>query len=237
MENDYNTLISWINEANSIIVLTGAGISTESGIPDFRSQGGIYQNDNPFFRETLENDYQRFYQFCKEFFLKFNDCQPNQAHKVLAKWEKAGLIDAVITQNVDGLHQKAGSENVIELHGTMETASCMKCRKEADIIDFFEEESCHYCDGLLRPNIVLFGDPLPRQELNRAFDLSEKADLFIVIGSSLEVMPANQLPFLSNAKRVLINKESIQQIDQFDKFLKGSAGEIMNKLFMLFNNS
>ncbi|MEJ6951982.1 SIR2 family NAD-dependent protein deacylase [Natronospora cellulosivora (SeqCode)] len=230
IRKEIESLAKWIKEANSIVILTGAGASTESGIPDFRSQGGIYESENPLFRKTLENDYQGFYDFCMKFFHQFRDCQPNQVHKLIAKWEKEGLVDVVITQNVDNLHQKAGSKNVIELHGTMETASCITCEESAPIEDFFDKKPCHICDGRLRPNIVLFGDPLPQDELNRAFKLSQEADLYIVIGSSLEVMPANQLPFLSNAKKVLINKESIHQIADFDLFLKGSAGEIMNNL-------
>ncbi|MFW6035185.1 MAG: SIR2 family NAD-dependent protein deacylase [Halothermotrichaceae bacterium] len=224
------TLVSWINEADSAVVLTGAGVSTESGIPDFRSENGIYQKQNAFYVSTLENEYDRFHNFCKTLFGKYDNCKPNKAHRVFSKWEAKGLLDAVITQNIDGLHQQAGSQNVIELHGTMQKASCMDCGKPAQIKDFFERKKCQSCQGKLRPDIVLFGDQLPKEQLNKAFALCQKADLVIVVGTSLEVVPASELPFLSRGRKVLVNKEKLRKERLFDLTLYGSAGDILESV-------
>ncbi len=230
MNRKIEKLVSWIKESKSVVILTGAGISTESGIPDFRSQGGLYETINPFHISTLKDDYESFHEFCLSTFLKYNDCHPNQAHQILAKWEDEGLVEAVITQNVDSLHQKGGSTNVIELHGTMVGARCMNCDSPAEIEDFIEKKVCSSCNGRLRPNIVLFGDPLPEDALNRAFTLCTKSDLVIVIGSSMEVMPACDLPFLTSGRKVLVNKDHISKEDRFDLRLHGSASDILGQV-------
>ncbi|QTL98648.1 NAD-dependent protein deacylase [Iocasia frigidifontis] len=225
--HDKERLASWIKGAKSMVVLTGAGISTESGIPDFRSKNGLYQKQNAFYRSILENEYDRFYGFCKDLFGKYGDSQPNAAHEIMAKWEDESYVSAVITQNIDGLHQKAGSRNVLELHGTMNRASCMDCGKPAPARDFYEKIGCQYCGGRLRPDIVLFGDQLPEDILKRSFQYCQEADLVLVIGSSLIVSPACDLPFHSRGKKVLINKDEVDKKNMFDLLLYGSAGDIL----------
>lgn len=227
LRHDKEMLASWIKEADMMVVLTGAGISTESGIPDFRSKNGLYQKQNAFYRSILENEYDRFHGFCKELFGKSEDVQPNAAHEILAKWEDESYVSALITQNIDDLHQKAGSRNVLELHGAMNKASCMDCGRPAPAKDFYGKKPCQHCGGRLRPDIVLFGDQLPEDVLMHSFQYCQEADLILVIGSSLVVRPACDLPFLSKGKKVLINKDEVGKKDMFDLLIYGSAGDIL----------
>jgi NAD-dependent deacetylase len=207
-------LVDVLNKSKYAVVYTGAGMSTESGLPDFRStKTGLWENEDPIAvasTDALNKDVERFFQFYRKRVLGVKDCKPHKGHDILAKWEREGIIQGIITQNVDGFHSVAGSENVMELHGTLQKVHCQSCGKEFEN-DMYEAESFYCtCGGKLRPSVVLFGEGLPEDTFMKAVEESEKADLFIVLGSSLTVTPANQFPLLAKengAKLVIVNLE------------------------------
>ncbi|MCB0871281.1 MAG: NAD-dependent deacylase [Solirubrobacterales bacterium] len=194
-----------IRESDSVVALTGAGISVPSGISDFRSAGsGLWENVNPMevaHIDAWRSDPKRFWEFYGQRFGMLADKQPNQAHRVLARLEQRGLLDAVLTQNIDMLHQKAGTADPVELHGTIRTSSCLSCGHQVSleaVVSMLEESPdgiprC-VCGEPLKPDVVLFGEMLPEAAINRAFDLAAGADLMICIGTSLEVFPVASLP-------------------------------------------
>jgi NAD-dependent deacetylase len=194
-----------IRNADSVVAMTGAGVSTASGIPDFRSEDGIWQEYDPmdFHISRFEADPEGFWEERVEMVedLFGDEFQPNPAHEALVDLETAGHLDALITQNIDGLHQDAGNEEVIEVHGNGQRVACYDCDRtfEADgVYDRVQSGAvpprCPRCDGLLKPDVVLFGEQLPEYPLFRAQSLSERADLFLVVGSSLTVEPAASFP-------------------------------------------
>ncbi len=214
-------LAKLLQESNYTVVYTGAGMSTESGLPDFRSkQTGLWERKNPTevaSTEALNKDVETFFTFYRERVLGIKDCKPHKGYDILAKWEKEGLIQSIITQNVDGFHIEAGSDNVMELHGTLQRVHCQTCGKQYDSVVYEAENYYCACGGKLRPSVVLFGEMLPEEPFLKAAEESEKADLFIVLGSSLTVTPANQFPLIakeSGAKLVIINLERTE----FDRF-------------------
>jgi len=202
-----------IEESNYIVALTGAGISTNAGIPDFRGKDGIYTTGKVSPEEVFDIDYflsdsEPFYNWAKELFDVLVSAQPTIAHSALSKLEEIGKLKAVITQNIDNLHGKAGNKNVIELHGSLNTGHCMGCGKKYSGDEIYQMlradiPKCE-CGGIIKPDIVFFGEPV--QGLTEAQEYSRKADLFIVIGSSLMVQPASILPYLTEGKIVIINK-------------------------------
>ncbi|MBS4197297.1 NAD-dependent protein deacylase [Lederbergia citri] len=207
-------LSQWLKDSNYTVILTGAGMSTESGLPDFRSAGkGLWMKKDPSqiaSTEALNKNVEEFFQFYRHRVLGLNEAKPHQGHEILAKWEKKGLIRSIITQNIDGFHSEAGSQNVLELHGTMKKVHCQSCGKEYGNEKYANEEFICECGGKLRPSVVLFGEMLPEEALYQAAEESEKAELFIVLGSSLTVTPANQFPIIAKqngAKLVIINME------------------------------
>lgn len=216
IENFAKEFIGFLKDSKHAIVLTGAGVSTDSGIPDFRGQNGLYSKynaDKVFDINYFLKDPTYFYNFAKEEILKMAIAEPSITHYMLAKLEKEGLIKAIITQNIDLLHQKAGSRNVIELHGNISKAHCIKCNKEYDFIEILKSPQnifkCITCGGLIKPDIVFFGESLPENELKKAFYLANSCDLIIVMGSSLVVQPAASLPVYAvnnGAKFLIINK-------------------------------
>ena len=216
-------LVDLLEKSNYIVVYTGAGMSTESGLPDFRSaKTGLWEKEDPALiasTEALNRDVEKFFQFYRERVLGVKDCKPHKGHDILAKWEKDGLIQSIITQNVDGFHSVAGSENVMELHGTLQKVHCQSCKKEYGN-DMYESESFYCtCGGKLRPSVVLFGEELPEEAFMQAVQESEKADLFIVLGSSLTVTPANQFPLIAKengAKLLIVNMEPTHFDDYAD---------------------
>ncbi len=204
-------LAELINDAESVVALTGAGISVPSGIPDFRSPGtGLWENVNPMevaHIDVFRRDPERFWHFYGDRFQTLEHKRPNPAHRALAELERAGLLDAVITQNIDQLHARAGTRKLIEMHGTIARSSCLVCG-----LTFALEEvrlrqredprgvpRCA-CTAPLKPDVVLFGEYLPAQALARAEQLAARADLMLCIGSSLEVYPVAQLPALTLAR-------------------------------------
>jgi NAD-dependent deacetylase len=228
----------WLATATSAVAFTGAGISTESGIPDFRSPGGVWSKYKPvYFDEFLESaaarhEYWR--QKC-EGHADFAAAQPNVAHKILAKWEAAGRLSGVITQNIDGLHQLAGSQTVIELHGTARQIACLDCdaRFAVDplVRQFLEMDvvpPCPRCEvGRLKHATISFGQPLVDNVLSRAGDLACESDIFLAIGSSLVVQPAAGLPVLAKragARLVIINRDQTPLDGLCDAVIRAPIG-------------
>ncbi|MBB6283953.1 NAD-dependent deacylase [Geobacillus subterraneus] len=208
------TIASWLAESHRTVVLTGAGMSTESGLPDFRSpRTGLWARFNPSELATVEALYHRresFMEFYQYRIRTLQQCQPHDGHRLLADWERRRIVQTIVTQNVDGFHQQAGSRRVIELHGSLGTVHCQQCgRKQPSHVYLRGIVACE-CGGVLRPSVVLFGEPLPETAINEAWEAARQADLFLVLGSSLQVSPANQLPLVAKrngAKFVIINWE------------------------------
>src|SRR4051794_13380290 len=202
-------LAQMIRDARSAVALTGAGISVPSGIPDFRSPGtGLWESVDPMevaHIEVFRRDPKRFWSYYRPRFGALADKQPNPAHAALAALESRGLLDAVITQNIDRLHRKAGSNRVIEVHGTIETSSCLDCAASftLDLVEgLFDDEGvarCHGCGGPVKPDVVLFGELLPERAMNEAYALAAGADLLLCVGSSLEVHPVAGLPAVTRS--------------------------------------
>jgi NAD-dependent deacetylase len=190
-------------EATCVFALTGAGISVPSGIPDFRSPGGLWERYRPEEVATLQalrSRPEKVWQFLREAALIFGDAAPNPGHEALAALESAGRLEAVVTQNIDGLHQRAGSCNVVEFHGTAQRFYCMGCRKVFDpalVRDLKPEDlpwCCNTCGKVVRPDFVFFGEQIPTTALQQSMDLASRADLVVIVGTSGEVAPANTLP-------------------------------------------
>ncbi len=192
-------------KAKRVVVLTGAGISTPSGIPDFRSEGtGLWSRDEPLesaslstFRTAPEKFFDWFRPLANQIFY----AQPNPAHTALAEFEQAGYQSLIITQNIDGLHQKAGSQQVVEMHGTLQTLSCTQCYKKYPSEEFLKPfiengtiPQCATCNGILKPDVILFGEQLPQSAWQAAQRATNQCDLMLVAGSSLEVLPVAGLP-------------------------------------------
>ncbi|MEG1602531.1 MAG: NAD-dependent deacylase [Cloacibacillus sp.] len=196
-----------------VVIFSGAGLSTESGLQDFRSKDGIWAHADPARLASvgvLENHYDEFLGFYKARLYVPEEVRPNCGHEIIAQWEKEGYVEGVITQNIDRLHQKAGSVNVWELHGSMEPVHCHSCGRTADDAEFLAGKPCAHCGGRLRPSVVLFGEMLPQRALDAADELSDKCRTFIVLGSSLVVSPANYFPRqakMHGASLVIINNE------------------------------
>jgi NAD-dependent deacetylase len=233
------SLAEMIRESKNIVFLTGAGISTESGIPDFRSSGGIYANGNVeqyisrYFYQKNPKDF--WYHFKEIFQLKLlRDYEPNRGHQFIKELDDKGKHVTVLTQNIDGLHQKAGSKLVLELHGTLKTAHCPKCKREYDLGYILKNESprCEDDDFLLDTDVVLFGDPI--KHFDEAVNAIEACELLIVMGSSLNVTPVNAFPEYAKQnwgnKLAIINKEKTIKDRFFDIVIHDGIGETVEKL-------
>jgi NAD-dependent deacetylase len=229
-----------IKSSKKTVVLTGAGISTESGIPDFRSPGtGLWEKIDPMEALSTKALYQNpeyFYQVGFPMLTSMVDAAPNKAHEILAKLEEEGYIDLLVTQNIDNLHQKAGSKDVLEVHGHIRSCYCLGCgmevsMKEMDRIvkDGVMPPKCPTCEGTLRPKVVLFGDSLPPC-FDQAWNEVEKGALLIVIGSSLEVGPVNYLANLCE-KLIIINLGKTSYDQRADLTIQGSASQILEEIY------
>lgn len=210
----------WLNESTAAVAFTGAGISTESGIPDFRSPGGVWAKNDPVYFDDFMSSADSRYEYWRqkaEAHGDFADAVPNVTHQTLAAWEASGRLRGVITQNIDGLHQDAGNQNVLELHGTARDIACMDCdwREPAGpwVQQFLKEDrvpDCPRCNGRLKHATVSFGQSLPPDVLQQAGSWSAQSDLFFAMGSSLVVHPAAGLPQLASqngAKLVILNRD------------------------------
>jgi len=227
-----------ILESKKVVALTGAGISTESGIPDFRGPQGLWKQIDPrtstiqFFRQFPD----AFWQFVVARLESITRAEPNRAHYALAELERLGKLSCVITQNVDGLHFKAGSKNVVELHGNMREAVCLSCRRVVSMEEAMSMAKRGHlpprcdCGGVLKPNVVLFNEPLPKDAYRRALVESMRCDLMLVVGTSLQVYPAAYLPAVAKqrgAKLVIINMEPTPFDEAADVVIQAKAGEAL----------
>jgi NAD-dependent deacetylase len=236
-------IAAWLAAAQRAVAFTGAGISTESGIPDFRSPGGVWsryrQVDFSEFVASAAARQEYWRQKC-EAHRDFAAAEPNAGHLALARWEQAGRLRGTITQNIDGLHQAAGSRRVLELHGTARQIGCLDCgaRQPADaLVDEFqrtgEVPSCGHCGGLLKHATVSFGQTLPEDVLAEAITWSREADLLLAIGSSLVVQPAAGLPLLakrSGARLVIVNREETPLDTAADAVLREPIGAVLTAI-------
>lgn len=232
MENKINKLAKWLKESKYTVILTGAGMSTESGIPDFRSKDGIWKKVNPMELasvNSLVGNYDRFHEFYKTRWESLSGIKPHKGYDILAKWEKDGLIDSIVTQNVDDFHLAVGNKKVYRIHGSINEYRCSECDTPAHEQDFMYKLPCKKCGGNLRPGVVLFGEGLPERELYASISEMEKADLIIVIGTSLTVFPVSQLPDMTSGKKVYINRE-IPSNTNFDLNFEETAGELLEKI-------
>lgn len=230
-------LKEWLKESQYAVVFTGAGMSTESGLPDFRSSKGMWRKKDPgklASTEALNNNVQEFINFYRERVIGVKEFRPHDGHFILADWEREGRIKSIITQNVDGFHQQAGSMRVAELHGTLQKLHCQSCGKEYSSEEYVNNEYYCGCGGVLRPSIVLFGESLPEDAFQFAFEEAQKADLFIVLGSSLTVTPANQFPLIAKehgAKLVIVNMEQTSFDMYADLVINDKKiGELLNEV-------
>ena len=201
---------------NSTVVFTGAGMSTDSGLPDFRSRDGLWAKVDPMelaTAEAMRGNYEAFHKFYSVRFEQMAAARPNAGHIIVADWEARGLVDCVITQNIDGLHEAAGSKNIHELHGTVNGVRCMDCAAPSTQAAFIAKKPCDACGGRLRPGVVLFGEGLPEETMSASWRASERAGVFIVLGSSLNVSPANQFPLIARDAGALVaicNRDATQ---------------------------
>jgi len=238
--------------AKSPVVFTGAGVSTDSGIPDYRSPQGEWKKHPQIIStiETFMNQPELFYSYYQNQLFRLVNTQPNPGHRFLAELEERNLVKAVITQNIDNLHQAAGSKNVIELHGTLRTVSCMGCRRrypsqkmlleaagqrpDATETGDYSRWVCPKCKGRLRPDIVLFGEGLPQEEFEKAVSYSTASDFFVVIGSSLTVGPANLLPAWAvekGARLLIINNEPTPLDPKACWVIRHNSSETMEMIY------
>lgn len=237
MNEKIKKLKEWMKNSNNIVFFGGAGVSTESGIPDFRSENGIFSamSEYGYRPETIlshtffVSNPEIFFQYYKKTLL-YPEAKPNNAHIALAKLEQQEKLKAVITQNIDNLHQKAGSKNVLELHGTLYKNYCMKCKKQFDLGYVTKEigiTKCDNCGGIVRPDVVLYEEGLNEDTLTRSIDYISHADVLIVGGTSLNVYPAAGLiNYYKGNKLVLINKSTTNYDSKADLIISENIGEV-----------
>lgn len=235
----YSEAASLIKHARSAVAFTGAGISVESGIPTFRGRDGLWSRYDP---KILDIDYflahpKESWQNIKEIFYNYmgGHAKPNRAHRFLAELENQSILKGVITQNIDNLHQEAGSRNVIEFHGTAKTLLCMQCHEAYDFtsIDLSQlPPLCPKCSGVLKPDFVFFKEPIPEKAYEASIELTQNADLYIIIGTTGEIMPASQVPYLAKQANVIeINIEPSAYTSTItDLFLEDKATVAAKKL-------
>lgn len=247
MDEKIKLVAKKIKESKHLVVFTGAGISTESGIPDYRSQGGIWDKFKPvYFDEFMSSEKSRikYWEQRLDMEKSLSVSKPNAGHKSLAKLHDRGILKALITQNIDGLHEASGipKEKIIELHGNTRRVRCMRCKKlisweEAMVmIDAGEKAPACSCGGFLKPDTISFGQAMPVEETQRAAMLSSKSDVFIVVGSTLLVQPAALMPeYAKNAGSflVIINLSETPYDNVCDVLIRGKAGEVLKKIVTL----
>ena len=238
--SDVEELAEMIERTTQGVAFTGAGISTESGIADFRSPGGLWDRHQPVYYSEFVASREarvRYWQMRIELYEELRDAQPNAGHQVLAKLEERGQLAAVITQNIDGLHQLAGSQQVIEIHGTARVIACIACGKEwspPDVHAMIEAgddaPDCDECGSPLKSKTISFGQAMPEKEMREAAELTKAADLYLAIGSSLVVEPAASLPRMAKkygATLVIINKTPTPLDPYADLVINESIGETL----------
>ena len=243
MDEDVVMVARRLAAAERGAVLTGAGISTESGISDFRSPGGVWSRHQPVYYDEFLASHEarlRYWQMSKAMYPEFAAARPNLGHKILASWERAGRLIGVITQNIDGLHVEAGSRNVLELHGSAKFVMCLACSNRWTAEEIFQQYKdrdevpvCDQCGGWLKPATVSFGQALPTDVLIEASEWSASADVFLAIGSSLVVEPAASLPARAKqngAYLVIINRDRTPLDDLADVVLRRPIGQTLQAI-------
>ena len=237
--NERSLLKDWIMESQNIVFFGGAGVSTESNIPDFRGVDGLYHQEYEYPPETIishsfyRSKPKEFYRFYKNKML-FPDAKPNPAHLALAKLEEMGKLKAVITQNIDGLHQAAGSKSVLELHGSVRRNHCTRCMKFfslEDMLSSMGEDGVPRCtcSGLIKPDVVLYEESLDESVLSKSVAYISQADMLIIGGTSLTVYPAAGLiDYYRGSKMVLINKTVTPMDEKANLVISGSIGEVLH---------
>jgi NAD-dependent deacetylase len=235
--HDAETLAALIAAAQPCVVLTGAGVSTESGIPDFRSATGIWANVDPFEVASIDawrREPRKVWDFYALRYETLTKAEPNAAHRAIAALERAGLVRAVVTQNIDTLHERAGSRDAIEVHGSIRSAGCLACGHReplARVLELLPLPRCALCAAVLKPDVVMFGEVLPAEAIDRATRLAREAALLLVVGSSLEVWPVAGLPAetLDAGGRIAIGNRSRTDYDaRAPVAIDGGAGETLS---------
>lgn len=236
--NEVDTLISWIRDSKKIVFFGGAGVSTESGLKDFRSRDGLYNERYAYPPEEILSHHffvehpDLFYDFYKEK-LNTKDCKPNITHLVLAEMEKKEKLSSVITQNIDGFHQEAGSKNVFELHGTIKKNHCRKCHKEYDDKYVFESKGIPKCTcgGIIKPNVVLYEEGLDTETIEKVIQEISTCDLLIIGGTSLNVYPAASfIRYFRGKHLVLINRDSTSFDSDCDLVIHKNLGDVFKQI-------
>jgi NAD-dependent deacetylase len=234
-----NALAELIRSRSPCVVLTGAGVSTESGIPDFRSPGGLWARFDPLEYgsiEAFERDPHKVWSFYKPRLAMLTEAEPNAAHLALAELERLGFVDAVVTQNIDLLHGRAGSHEVVEVHGSIRTSSCPGCgeryplERVLGLLAEADAPACPACGAVLKPDVVFFGELLPEVPIDRAFELARRARLLLVVGSALEVYPVAGLPLETMAAGgdvAIVNRGPTAFDERAALRIEGSAGEVL----------
>ncbi len=238
MKSEIEQLQEMVDQSSRIVFFGGAGVSTESGIPDFRSVDGLYHQHYKYPPEVMlshsfyESHTAEFFDFYRAKML-CPDAKPNAAHNKLAEMEKAGKLTAVVTQNIDGLHQMAGSKNVFELHGSVHRNYCLRCRKLYDAEFMLRSKGIPTCEcgGTIKPDVVLYEEGLDTRTINGAVRAIEQADMLIIGGTSLVVYPAASLVnYFGGSRLVLINKSATSQDGNASLVIKENIGEVLNRI-------
>jgi NAD-dependent deacetylase len=242
MRREIEALAALLRERQPCVVLTGAGISTESGIPDFRSPTGIWAEYDPMEYATIDafrRDPVKVWEFYALRFEVLTRARPNAGHLALAELERRGLVEAVVTQNIDGLHERAGSREVIEVHGSIRTAGCLTCGERmplADVVAALRDAPappCRRCGAIVKPDVVMFGELLPAGAIERAVDLAEGAGFLLVVGSSLEVYPVAGLPeatVSAGGSLAIVNRGPTPFDGLAAVRIDGGAGDVLSAL-------
>lgn len=237
--NNFKDAVKLIRQATSGVVFTGAGISVESGIAPFTGAGGLWNQYDPKYIEInffMAHPKESWREMKKIFFNDMHDAKPNKAHEGVAALEKRGNVKGVITQNIDGLHQKAGSKNVQEFHGTIYTLSCVRCGKQYNLadIDLSQDPPCCTCGGVLKPNFVFYGEGIPPTAYQNSLELAQNADVMIIVGTAGQVMPACSMPLIAKefgAKIIEVNPQPSSFTDRIsDYYFAQKASEFFTEL-------
>lgn len=244
MDDLYTQGAEFIRSSQNILIFTGAGLSTDSGIPDFRSPGGVWDRYDPsdfYFDNFLssETSREKYWMMSTEMYGTIRDAKPNRAHMAIRKLEEMGKLLAIVTQNIDHLHHKAGNspDKIVELHGTAVTVSCLSCKKPYDREEIQESirsgikaPICDDCGGILKPDTISFGQAMPEEEMNLAMMYAQQSDLCIVLGSSLVVYPAASVPLQAvraGAALMIINRDPTPHDDKADLVIRDSVSDAL----------
>ncbi len=238
------SLAQLIRDNQPCVVLTGAGVSTESGIPDFRSRDGIWSRYDPMEYASIEafrRDPAKVWDFYARRLGVLQAAEPNAAHLALARLERLGWVEAVVTQNVDRLHERAGSRDVVEVHGSLRTSSCLDCGHVEGfdrVVELLPTPRCRRCGAVLKPDVVMFGELLPAAAIQRSVELAREASLLLVVGSSLEVHPVASLPdetLAAGGRLAIVNRGSTPYDRLATLTVDGAAGEVLASVSSAFS--